>query len=114
MNEHLTAFVSEQTGVRPTRLTQRTRLFHDLGMDGDDAVEFFEAFACEFDVDLSGMEWNRHFGPEGGCGCVPPLALIGMLVRRRLHEPMVPITLADLARAVSTGQWPDLSGRERE
>jgi acyl carrier protein len=114
MNDRLIAFVSQQTGARTERLMPHTRLFHDLGLDGDDAVEFFAALEREFAVDLSGMEWNRHFGPEGGCALILPIALINMMARRRLHEPMVPIMIADLADAVRMGQWPDLAGRVRE
>ncbi len=46
-------------------LCRTTRLGEDLGMDGDDAVDFFEDFAETFRVDLADMRWDRHFGPEG-------------------------------------------------
>ena len=37
-------------------------------MAGDDAVEFFESFGREFQVNLEDLHiwWNLHFGPEGG------------------------------------------------
>jgi hypothetical protein len=37
-------------------------------MDGDDAVEFFERFRQEFQVDLADLDihWNQHFVREGG------------------------------------------------
>jgi hypothetical protein len=38
----------------------------DLGMTGDDAADFLEAFAEVFDVDLTGIEFHKHFGPECG------------------------------------------------
>jgi hypothetical protein len=59
--------VSEQTGVKPERLHASTRLLQDIGMDGDDAVEFFEDFGERYGVDLSPLyaNWGRHFGPEG-------------------------------------------------
>lgn len=42
-------------------------LFHDLGMDGADASDFFEAFSQQFSVDLSSLylDWNRYFKPDG-------------------------------------------------
>lgn len=49
-----------------------TRIEEDLGVTGDDADELMAAFAREFDVDLTGLRFHRHFGPEGcfplGCG----------------------------------------------
>jgi hypothetical protein len=37
-------------------------------MDGEDAVEFFEKFGKEFNVNLDDLHirWGQHFGPEGG------------------------------------------------
>src|SRR4051794_19964564 len=43
-----------------------TRLEEDLGMTGLDASEFLEAFSAEFEVDLAGLEFHKHFGPECG------------------------------------------------
>lgn len=49
------------------RLTTDTQLAHDLGMDGEDAVEFFDEFHRDFGVDLEDlhMHWDQHFSPEG-------------------------------------------------
>ena len=59
-------FVIRQTDVRrPLHLPDR--LSEDLGIDGDDAVNFFQAFEAEFEVDLEPLyqNWSSHFGPEG-------------------------------------------------
>jgi acyl carrier protein len=50
---------------RPVRTTDR--LLDDLGIDGDDAVELFEAFSGDFGVCLDDLypAWSTHFGPEG-------------------------------------------------
>jgi len=50
------------------KLSLRSRLFHDLSLDGDDAAEFFDAVEKRFQVDLAALytPWNRHFGPEMG------------------------------------------------
>jgi len=48
------------------RLKASDRLQVDLGMDGDDAVEFFEAFEDRFGVDLSHLRqhWSEYFAEE--------------------------------------------------
>ena len=49
------------------RIDLTDRLAHDLGIDGDDAWELFEAFGAEFEVNLEPLyrRWDEHFGPEG-------------------------------------------------
>lgn len=44
-----------------------SRLSFDLGIEGDDAVEFFEKFQAGFSVDLRelGENWSSYFAPEG-------------------------------------------------
>ena len=61
-------FTAQYSPVRKNqKLTSNTRLAQDLGMDGDDAAEFFEKFSQEFAVDLQDLRvhWNQHFAPEG-------------------------------------------------
>lgn len=91
-------FVSENIGCDPSRLTPDTRLFEDLGIDGDDAEDLMRDFASHFTVDLTGYEHLQHFGPEAGWS---PIAI---------HPSglSVPITLVCLAEAAAAGRW--LSG----
>jgi hypothetical protein len=76
------AFVSEELGVHPQKLSLNTSLDHDLGVGGDDAVEFFEAFVREFGVDPRSFPaafFEQYFGHEGmtfgegliGCVALP-------------------------------------------
>lgn len=60
------AFVVAQTDWR-NPLPGSHQLLDDLGVDGDEAVDFFEAFEAEFQVELEPLHlnWARHFGPEG-------------------------------------------------
>jgi len=39
-------------------------LFHDLGVDGDDASDLLERFSKEFNVDISNFKFNDYFGSE--------------------------------------------------
>ncbi len=60
------AFTARQRGITVEKVDLLSRLREDLGLDGDDAVEFFEAFHQEFDVNLDGLRgkrWKRHFAP---------------------------------------------------
>jgi hypothetical protein len=48
------------------RVESQATLRSDLGMDGDDAVQFFEAYAKRFDVELSSLNarWHEYFDIE--------------------------------------------------
>jgi len=63
-------FVAKERGIKREKLKLSDRLLVDLGMDGDDAVEFFEEFEKKFEVDLTYLQehWNEYFGPEGISG----------------------------------------------
>ena len=65
--EDVKALIVRIAGVRPDEITPDARLLHDMGIDGDDAVELFAAFETQFTVDLQPLyqHWARHFGPEG-------------------------------------------------
>jgi Protein of unknown function (DUF1493) len=67
IDERVYALVAEEQGVRREKLVASTTLSHDLGMEGDDAVEFFEQFSQKFAVDLTRLheDWHCYFGPEG-------------------------------------------------
>jgi acyl carrier protein len=55
LGERVRAFVAEELSVALATILPDTRLNHDLGCDGDDAVELLEAFGSRFGVDISGM-----------------------------------------------------------
>lgn len=54
------------TNAKREEISPSTRLQHDLGMDGDDAVDFFDQFSRQFNVDIDALkeDWALHFGPE--------------------------------------------------
>lgn len=75
--------VADERGLAPDKVRASDRLLQDLGMDGDDAVEFFNSVHERFGTDLTPLyeHWGDHFGPEGfSCWnglVILPAALIG-------------------------------------
>lgn len=97
------AFLCETCRVSRESLTPSTRLLHDLGIDGDDAVEILTDFGKRFGVDLSSFPFQRYFGSEVGAG-------IRWLVRKvhgRDAIRLASITLQDLLDAANQGRWLD-------
>ena len=58
----IVAQVKSHTGAET--VTAETRLHADLGMTGNDAERFLQAFAIKYGVDMSALEWQRYFENE--------------------------------------------------
>lgn len=77
------AFVAEDHAVKRSKLTPITTLSYDLGLECDDAIEFFDNFEIEFSVDLKslGKDWDSYFSKENTLGVVAiPGVVAGFLL----------------------------------
>ncbi len=78
--------VAHERGLSREKVHLSDRLLQDLGMDGDDAVDFFNSVQERFATDLTHLHkhWSEHFGPEGfSCWnalVILPAAVIGGVV----------------------------------
>jgi acyl carrier protein len=101
--------LSEKLGIKRDRISSEKSVNYDLGMDGDDAVEFFfEAFGERFNIDLQplGYEWDLYFGPEGFS--LFDTAGILTLFSARPAPPngaAIPLPVSRLVDAVLQGHW---------
>ena len=99
--EDVQQFLCEGCRVSRQSVTASTRLLHDLGIDGDDAIEILTDFGKRFGVDFSSFSFERYFGSELGAG-------IRWLVRKVHGADAIrfpPITLQDLLDAANRGSW---------
>lgn len=77
--------IAKQCGIAREKILISKRLSQDLGIEGDDAVEFFESVQERFGTDLTnlGENWSKHFVPEGfsiwNGLIILPAGVIGML-----------------------------------
>jgi len=67
----------EGQGVPERKVTPDARILHDLGVDGDDAGEVFDALHERFGTDFSELngQWRTFFNTEGAS---PPAILLGI------------------------------------
>src|SRR3954454_17627807 len=78
--------LAHERGLTSDKVHLSDRLLQDLGMDGDDAVDFFNSVNEQFGTDLTHLHehWSGHFGPEGfSCWnglVIIPAAFIGGVV----------------------------------
>jgi acyl carrier protein len=60
--------VAAQSGLPIERIQPSSRLFHDLGIDGDDAEELLVAFGERFSLPIKDFPFSEYFGSEVGAG----------------------------------------------
>jgi hypothetical protein len=96
--QEVVSFTEEQFPAMARKLSLETSLQDDLRMDGDDAADFLAVFSKRFGVDLSRLEFQRHFSPEGGINLVSMLFMSGF-------PSYVPVTIADLVDAATSKVW---------
>jgi acyl carrier protein len=58
-------FANRHSGIIEGKITENSSLENDMGIYGDEAVEFIIAFGKEFNVDVSNFEAADYFNPEG-------------------------------------------------
>jgi acyl carrier protein len=57
--------ISEFCAVPKHKISERTSLLYDLGIDGDDADDLMTMLEKRFSVDLSDLDLSRYFRGEG-------------------------------------------------
>lgn len=106
--EHqVTQMLARERGLPIEKIKLSSRLREDLGMDGDDAVEFFTEINQRFGMDLSTLQadWQRYFSPEGlslwNLAIVVPFAAAGGVTGAALHWPEWAALLLALAFVIA-------------
>lgn len=56
--------LARKTGLSVEDIRPESRLFHDLGLGGDDAAELLDAFERDFTVDMSEFDFSTYFPSE--------------------------------------------------
>lgn len=104
-------FVNKERGSMwwtKKKLSLDTRLREDLGIEGDDAYDFFVAFEERFQVNLENLSLGKYFGPEG-CGPEWVFKLSMWLQGKKVTiiKDKTVLTVNDLVQAVKAGKWLD-------
>jgi acyl carrier protein len=110
--DRVRALVSGQSGVPASEITLETRLFEDLGMDGDDGAEFLAAFGDEFGVDIRGLAPNNYFNDEssftGYSLMIPVIAFLSPAFRARVERAsrgLRALSVRDLVASARARRW---------
>jgi len=84
-------FVIEQSCVNDETITRETQLYGDLGIYGEDAVEFLIAFGKKFNVNVSKFMAADYFKRDG-------IDILGLECRKKV------LTVGHLEKAITEGQ----------
>ncbi|MFC7526845.1 DUF1493 family protein [Parapedobacter sp. GCM10030251] len=80
-------------------ISNRTRLYHDLNIYGDDADELLSRFSELYGVDLSKFRFNDYFPNEGDWILPSILRLITLKPSKTYKE----LTVENLEKAIEAG-----------
>lgn len=95
-------FISQYLKMPEDTLSENTRLFHDLWIEGDEAVDLLNSFSRAFQVDMSAFIFKKYFNVEKGFRRIFFIFYFLFFKDKLLNTPL---TLGDLARAAKEKRW---------
>jgi acyl carrier protein len=98
--ESIKEFSVKQQGINESDVTQNASLQNDLGIYGDDAIDFLVAFSKKFNVDISKFMAADYFNPEG----VDVVGTIVRLFTGKKKKEKKELTMRHLEKAVRAGK----------
>jgi uncharacterized protein DUF1493 len=105
-------FVARFTGFKREGIRLDTTLYGDLGVAGEDGWDLMQDCGKQFQVDLTGFEFERYFGAEG-VSVLAPFCLLWVLLRHPFRKRQRPeerdglkaVRIRDLIRCAQEGRW---------
>jgi acyl carrier protein len=95
-------FLSNTLSIPQHRFTDEASLFHDLGVDGDDAVELLAEFSKKFGVSLDGFDFVEYFGVEGSPTI---LGFFAEVLTNSNSKKLKRLEVNDFVRAAQNGEF---------
>lgn len=96
--EELLKLVNDYSPVRCQGAPEE-RLYHDLRISGDDALELLDKYSTLFNVDLGNFQFTEYFPYEGGS-----LAANLMGLHTTPGQPYKELTIGDLLAGILRGR----------
>ena len=91
-------FLSEELSINKLKICNDTRIFHDLGVDGDDADELLSNYSDKFNVNINEFSFSIYFGLEAS---LTPISLIKHLLGK--SKKLKPLFVKDLIDGATKG-----------
>jgi acyl carrier protein len=98
--DRLKAFVIKEAVVEDEEVTREARIENDLGVTGDDAVDFMIAYGKAFNVDVTKFMAGDYFDGEGS---EILLGLYRFLTGKKKKKNKL-LTIGDLEKGIYAGR----------
>lgn len=92
--------IEKKMGKYKHQITRETYLEKDLGISGDDAIEFLLDYGKKFNVNMSGFDFKKYFTPEGDSLLPTIIKTISGKKESKIKE----LTVGDLERGIIAGR----------
>jgi len=102
--KRLQLFIEKERWNYKFPLTNSARLYEDLGIYGDDAVEFLIDFGKEFNVDVSNFMAADYFKGEPGVDFITPIINLFKKDKIKPVKATKTLTLGHLEKAIKAGR----------
>lgn len=96
----LKEFVIKQSAVDDEEITRQTSIADDLGVYGDDAVDFIIAYSKQFNVDVTKFMAANYFRDEGGISLPSFVKKVFGETERKYKK----LTVGDLEKGILAGR----------
>jgi hypothetical protein len=98
-------FVAKETAIPAHKMLSNIDYRLNGPIGGLDGFELVHAFAKEFDVDISGVDFSKYFGAEGSGGPIEMILTLIESIRGRSRLPA--LTIGDFIDAARASRWPE-------
>ena len=107
----LADFIIQEYWGNKAKITPETKLEKDLGITGDDGIEFLEKFLAHFKIDYDeNREWQLHFDDEG-FGLINFVAIYNWIIGKKDHRIYYDLTIEHLVKVIELGYWVDMEDK---
>jgi hypothetical protein len=95
--DRLRRFILKEAFLSDLEITDDTIIETEIGITGDDADEFINAFSNEFNVDVSNFEIGKYFKGEGDTTFIN---IFNFFSKKKPAATSLKLTVGDLKRAI--------------
>ncbi len=104
----LTDFIIQEYWGNKEKMTPETKLEKDLGITGDDGIEFLEKFLAHFKIDYEEKENRPRYFDDEGFGLINFMSIYNFIRGKKNDREQYDLTLSHLAKIIEAGYWIDM------
>lgn len=96
-------FISNFCGILDLNTIKPEKTLSELGLYGDDKLEFMQSFFYDFKIDNTSFDWKKHIEPEGGF--ISITGVFKFIFGKTTEKKDFEISVEDLIYALEKKVW---------